>query len=64
MLNPKKAGIDEIQLEAENLNVLIEVVLSNKELATYQRDSLLGMALNASANLLHWCNAEEKRRNG
>ncbi|MFG0517319.1 hypothetical protein [Kluyvera intermedia] len=53
MFNPKTAGIDEIHLEAENLNVLIELILSNKDLVTYQRDSLLGMALNASENLLH-----------
>ncbi|HEC6738289.1 TPA: hypothetical protein R3747_003892 [Salmonella enterica subsp. enterica serovar Thompson] len=62
MWNPKTAGIDEILLEAENLNTILEIVISNNELNTNQKNSLLGMALNASANLLYWCEAEEKRR--
>ncbi|EOX9503410.1 TPA: hypothetical protein ACXI22_004670 [Citrobacter amalonaticus] len=62
MWNPKTAGIDEILLEAENLNTILEIVTSNNELITSQKDSLLGMALNASANLLYWCEEEEKRR--
>ncbi|WP_313328109.1 hypothetical protein [Enterobacter oligotrophicus] len=62
MWNPKTAGIDEILLEAENLNTILEIVTSNNELSTSQKDSLLGMALNASANLLYWCEEEEKRR--
>ena len=62
MWNSKTAGIDEILLEAENLNTILEIVTSNKELNKKQKDSLLGMALNASANLLLWCEAEEKRR--
>lgn len=62
MWNPKTAGIDEIQLEAENLNVLLEVVLSSKDINSTQKNTLLGMALNASANVLIWCEAEEARR--
>ncbi|HGL5374447.1 TPA: hypothetical protein ACKFCW_003332 [Citrobacter farmeri] len=62
MWNPKTAGIDEILLEAENLNTILEIVTSNNELITSQKDSLLGMALNSSANLLYWCEEEEKRR--
>ncbi|HHA2292797.1 hypothetical protein [Enterobacter sp. RHBSTW-00593] len=62
MWNSKTAGIDEILLEAENLNTILEIVTSNKELNKKQKDSLLGMALTASANLLFWCEAEEKRR--
>ncbi|HDC4426015.1 TPA: hypothetical protein O8L76_000076 [Enterobacter asburiae] len=62
MWNSKTAGIDEILLEAENLNTILEIVSSNKELNKKQKDSLLGMALTASANLLFWCEAEEKRR--
>lgn len=62
MWNPKTAGIDEILLEAENLNTILEIVISNNELNKNQKSSLLGMALNASANLLHWCEAEEGRR--
>ncbi|HBM7637211.1 TPA: hypothetical protein LZ311_004506 [Enterobacter asburiae] len=62
MWNSKTAGIDEILLEAENLNTILEIVISNKELNKKQKDSLLGMALTASANLLFWCEAEEKRR--
>lgn len=53
MWNPKTAGIDEIHLEAENLNTILEIVISNNELNTNQKNSLLGMALNASANLLY-----------
>ncbi|MEK0262439.1 hypothetical protein [Enterobacter hormaechei] len=62
MWNSKTAGIDEILLEAENLNTILKIVTSNKELNKKQKDSLLGMALTASANLLFWCEAEEKRR--
>ncbi|HIF5735643.1 TPA: hypothetical protein ACX3KE_000420 [Enterobacter kobei] len=62
MWNSKTAGIDEILLEAENLNTILEIVTSNKELNKKQKDSLLGMALTALANLLFWCEAEEKRR--
>lgn len=62
MWNSKTAGIDEILLEAENLNTILEIVTSNKELNKKQKDSLLGMALTASDNLLFWCEAEEKRR--
>lgn len=62
MWNSKTAWIDEILLEAENLNTILEIVISNKELNKKQKDSLLGMALTASANLLFWCEAEEKRR--
>ncbi|PSF22337.1 hypothetical protein C6985_10975 [Escherichia coli] len=62
MWNPKTAGIDEILLESENLNTILEIVISNNELNTNQKNSLLGMSLNASANLLCWCEAEEKRR--
>lgn len=47
MWNPKTAGIDEILLEAENLNTILEIVISNSELNTNQKNSLLGMALNA-----------------
>ncbi len=62
MVNPKEADIFEIQAEAENLNMLIELILSNKELKNHQREQLLGMALTASSNVLQWCEAEEKRR--
>lgn len=62
MLNPKEADIFEIQAEDENLNTLIEIVLSNKELNDYQREQLLGMALAASSNVLQWCETEETRR--
>lgn len=62
MWNPKTAGIDEILLEAENLSTLLEIVTSNNGISAKQKDSLLGMALNASAHLLFWCEAEEKRR--
>ena len=62
MWNPKTAGIDEIHLKADNLNTILQIVISNNELNTNQKNSLLGMALNASANLLCWCEAEEKRR--
>ena len=49
MWNSKTAGIDEILLEAENLNTILEIVTSNKELNKKQKDSLLGMALTALA---------------
>lgn len=62
MWNSKTAGIDEIQLEAENLNVLLEVVLSSNDINSTQKKTLLGMALNASANVLSWCKAGEARR--
>ncbi|MCS2168070.1 hypothetical protein [Scandinavium manionii] len=62
MRNPKNAGIDEIVLEAQNLNVLLEIVTSNQEINKTQKDALLGMALNASANILFLCEAEEQRR--
>ncbi|VDZ82809.1 hypothetical protein U0026_09730 [Kluyvera intermedia] len=62
MWNPKTARIDEIQLEAENLNVPLEVVLSSKDINSTQKNTLLSMALNASANVLSWCEAEEARR--
>ncbi len=62
MRNPKNAGIDEIVLEAQNLNVLLEIVTSNQEINETQKHTLLGMALNASANILFWSEAEEQRR--
>lgn len=62
MVNPKEVDIFEIHAEAENLNMLIELILSNKVLKNHQREQLLGMALTASSNVFLWCEAEEKRR--
>lgn len=62
MSDPKNALIDEVSLEAENLTVLLELVLSNKELTKTQVEALLGMALNTSANIWQWLQAEEDRR--
>ncbi|HHA1934818.1 TPA: hypothetical protein ACOEP6_003284 [Enterobacter ludwigii] len=62
MSDPKNALIDEVSLDAENLSVLLELVLSNKELTKTQVETLLGMALNTSANIWQWLQAEEARR--
>lgn len=62
MSDPKNALIDEVSLDAENLSVLLELVLSNKELTKTQVETLLGMALNTSANIWQWLQTEEARR--
>ncbi|HBQ0246928.1 TPA: hypothetical protein MNT87_005383 [Klebsiella pneumoniae] len=63
MWNPATStSIEEVVIEANNLNELLDLMHCFKKMNPPQTEALLGLALNIASNISVWIEAEEKRR--